>query len=212
MSRRKYKQSAMPNATNAPPPVDAVRVSVPPDGTPKISSAAPDEARLALGQRVAELEAAEQQNAAIQAEMLRQAQSADLIDHLFPHASPASKTWLRQHREALDQVKLLRLQGAHAYALADGLRPTPTHILSAWSKRSRIGRPHIHTLRRTEVIPCPSIPHRRPLRPASRLARRFPEAAARAVAQPSQGAWCSAPNSAKRQDSPAFPRSITPGN
>ena len=163
MSRRKYKQSAMPNATNAPPPVDAVRVSVPPDGTPKISSAAPDEARLALGQRVAELEAAEQQNAAIQAEMLRQAQSADLIDHLFPHASPASKTWLRQHREALDQVKLLRLQGAHAYALADGLRPTPTHILSAWSKRSRIGRPHIHTLsQRTEVIPCPSIPQRPP--------------------------------------------------
>ena len=125
MSRRRYKST--PPLPNTRPPVDAVRVHVPPDGSPEVGvTAESDEARQALGQRVAELEAAERHAAALQqaqVEALRQAHSADPIDHLFPHASPASKTWLRQHREALDQVKLLRLQGAHAYALADGIAP-----------------------------------------------------------------------------------------
>jgi hypothetical protein len=98
--------------------------SSPPDAGPMNHGGAPetpaqpDEARLALGQRVAELEAAEQRNAAIQAEMLRQAQAVDPIDGLAG-ASAAQKAWLKSHREILDDPEKFRmLHEAHLAAEA----------------------------------------------------------------------------------------------
>jgi len=115
MSRRKYKAAnQMPSAA---PAVDAVRISVPPSGDPEVGVAA-DEAKTALSSRVSELEAAEQQNAAIQAEMLRRAQAVDPIDGLAG-ASAAQKVWLKSHREILDDPEKLRmLHEAHLAAEA----------------------------------------------------------------------------------------------
>ena len=74
MARRRYKQFAgAAPLHNAAPSADVVGVRVPPTDEPTIDIAAqPDEARLPLRQRVAELEAAERMNAAARVEALRQ--------------------------------------------------------------------------------------------------------------------------------------------
>jgi len=127
MSRRKYRPRYTANPGPMPPdippssPADAAPMNH--GGASEIGTAAPEGARLALGQRVAELEAAERFNAAAQPEAALRAQSPDPVDQL-PHASPAMKEWMRGHREIFtDARKAALAQAGHFLALADGVVP-----------------------------------------------------------------------------------------